>query len=158
MPRPWDFFIGFHIHIFLKNQFSEVVVMILGKNDEFPLLRVAYFYIDYIYFRRPIYYPRTTLLALPPTSTVTQIRGHIAGPSPPSPPHGVHVPSFLFATREEFIQHFLPSSTRVANCACVLDYNISMLYNKRLFWFLTRSVSGVWEGCCSYVELCLLEK
>ena len=40
---------------------------------------------------------------------VTQIRGHIAGPSPPSPLRTVR--SFIFIARK--IQHFLPWSTRV---------------------------------------------
>ena len=47
------------------------------------------------FFSRSMYYPRTTL-ALPPI--VTQIRGHIVGPPPPSPLR--YVPSFL--SREDF--------------------------------------------------------
>ena len=52
--------------------------MVLG------LRRTVFFFVLH-----PIYYPRTTLLALPPSlppslPVVTQIRGHIAGPPPPS--------------------------------------------------------------------------
>ena len=56
--------------------------------------------------------PCTTLaLLLPSLPRVTQIRGHIAGLSPPSPLRDTHVPSFL--SREECSIHFLPSSTRI---------------------------------------------
>ena len=53
----------------------------------------------------PIYYRRTTLAPLP---VVTQIRGRIAGPLPPSPPRAC-----LHFYHDILIQHLLPSSTRV---------------------------------------------
>ena len=65
------------------------------------------------FFLRPICYPRTILS--PSLPVVTQIRGHIAGSSPPSPLR--HVPSFL---SREIIHHFLPSSTGVKLCVPTL--------------------------------------
>ena len=48
-------------------------------------------------------------LLLPSLLVVTQIRGHIGGPPPPSPLR--YNNAFTFIARR--IQHFLPSSTRV---------------------------------------------
>ena len=93
-------------------------------------------------FFHPIYYPRTALLALPPVAT--QIRDHIAGPPPPSPlrcaPSLLKTHSLL--SRLDFIEHFLPSSTRVellasknsriclaqSRCLCVSWVPMTTLY------------------------------
>ena len=49
---------------------------------------------------------------------VSQIRGHTTGAPPPSPLGCM--PSFL--SREEFMQHFLPSTTRVELCVVHTRY------------------------------------
>ena len=55
----------------------------------------------------------------------TQIRGHIASSSPPSPPRYRYVPCILVARR---IQHFLPSSTRVEYLTIIFEKKFDVLW------------------------------
>ena len=61
-----------------------------------------------IFWFHHIYYPCTTLV-LPSSSSITQIRGHIAGPPTPSPPR--YMPSFL--SREDSAFSSLVRSRRI---------------------------------------------
>ena len=67
-----------------------------------------------IFSRYPIYYPRTSLLALPSRSSNSDPGSH----SGPSFPLRTAVRSFLFIARRT--QHFLPSSTLVRLCVPTL--------------------------------------
>ena len=63
-------------------------------------------FVVFVFFCHPVYYLHPFFLA--PSLVATQIRGHIAGSFPPSPPR--FVPCIFIARR---FQLFLPSSTRV---------------------------------------------
>ena len=84
----------------------------------------------------PIYYPRTSLALPPSSSSSNSDPGSHSGPLSPLPTTATAVCAFIFIAR---IQHFLPSSTRVAN----FTYNIPTLLG-----VLSSSKQQQQQSCC----------